>query len=220
MIMKPTWVCPAISMPASRNSSKSWLNFPEAAASLLLVPREEWTTSPAEWLSSAAVWFRSVWASWNVLLQGGSFKDKTHISHTVEYRKSSQMEYPLHLCGDVLESTWMYLYGTYVCVNTHTRNVNKSPSKSLSRTYNVHQQLLACFSNAPEGHVNILLAWQAIHTIIQGVRHCFGHLKHSKTLCHWIAVSHSNCATQYKVPEQSYKGENISNANWAHSGAQ
>lgn len=80
MIMKPTWVCPAISMPASRNSSKSWLNFPEAAASWLLVPREEWTTSPAEWLSSAAVWFKSVWASWNVLLQGGSFKDKRHIN--------------------------------------------------------------------------------------------------------------------------------------------
>lgn len=77
MSMKPTWVCPAISMPASRNSSKSWLNFPEAAASWLLVPREEWTTSPAEWLSSAAVWFRSVWAAWNVLLQGGSFKDKS-----------------------------------------------------------------------------------------------------------------------------------------------
>lgn len=80
MIMKPTWVCPAISMPASRNSSKSWLNFPEAAASWPLVPREEWTTSPAEWLSSAAVWFRSVWASWNVLLQGGSFKDKTRVN--------------------------------------------------------------------------------------------------------------------------------------------
>lgn len=67
-------------MPASRNSSKSWLNFPEAAASWLLDPREEWTTSPAEWLSSAAVWFRSLWASWNALLQGGSFKDKTSIN--------------------------------------------------------------------------------------------------------------------------------------------
>lgn len=76
-VMKHTWVCPAISMPASRNSSKSWLNFPEAAASWRLVPREEWTTSPAEWLSSAAVWFRSVWASWNDLLQGGSFKSRT-----------------------------------------------------------------------------------------------------------------------------------------------
>lgn len=68
-------------MPASRNSSKSWLNFPEAAASWLLVPREEWTTSPAEWLSSAAVWFRSVCASWNVLWQGGSFEGMDGHAH-------------------------------------------------------------------------------------------------------------------------------------------
>ena len=73
-IMIPTWVCPAISTPASRNSSKSSLNFPEATASWLLVPREEWTTSPAEWLSSAAVWFSSLWASWKDLLQGGSWR--------------------------------------------------------------------------------------------------------------------------------------------------
>ena len=50
-----TGVCPAISMPASRKSSKSWLNLPEAAASWRLELREAWTTSPADWLSSAAV---------------------------------------------------------------------------------------------------------------------------------------------------------------------
>lgn len=61
-------------MPASKNSSKSWLNFPEAIASWLLLPREDCTTSPAEWLSSAAVWFRSVWASWKDLEHGGSWK--------------------------------------------------------------------------------------------------------------------------------------------------
>lgn len=53
------------------------------------------------------------------------------------------------------------------CVNTNMLNVKKSPSKCL--THDVHQQLLAGLSDAPEGHVNILLAWQAIHTIIQGV---------------------------------------------------
>lgn len=67
-----TCVWPAISMPASRNSSKSSLNFPEASASLIVVPLEAWTTSPADWFRSAAVWFRSLWASWKVLLQGGS----------------------------------------------------------------------------------------------------------------------------------------------------
>lgn len=58
---------PAISIPASRNSSKSSLNFPEAAASWLLEPLEAWTTSPADWFSSAAVWFSPVWASWKDL---------------------------------------------------------------------------------------------------------------------------------------------------------
>lgn len=67
----PTCVWPAISIPASRNSSKSWLNFPEATASWLLVPLEAWTTSPADWFRSAAVWFNSLWASWKDLDAGG-----------------------------------------------------------------------------------------------------------------------------------------------------
>lgn len=45
--------------------------------------------------------------------------------------------------------------------------VKKSPGVGL--THNVHQQLLAGLSDAPQGDVNILLAWQAIHTVIQGV---------------------------------------------------
>ena len=69
-------------------------------------------------------------------------------------------------------------------------DVKKSPSKD--GTHHVNQQLLAGFTNAPEGHVDILLAWQAIHAIIQGVRHCFGHLKHSTMLCQWTAITHSN----------------------------
>lgn len=70
----------------------------------------------------------------------------------------------------------------------------KCTKKSTSQdgTHNVHQQLLAGLSDAPESHVYILLAWQAIHTIIQRVRHCFGHLKHSTTLRQWTAISHSN----------------------------
>lgn len=76
-----TWVWPAISIPASRNSSKLSLNFPEASASWVVVPREAWTTSPADWFRSAAVWFRSLWASWKLLLHGGSWNTRTHTQH-------------------------------------------------------------------------------------------------------------------------------------------
>lgn len=69
--IRQTCVWPAISMPASRNSSKSWLNFPEATASWLLEPRVAVTTSPADWFRSAAVWLSSFWASWKDLLAGG-----------------------------------------------------------------------------------------------------------------------------------------------------
>lgn len=75
-----TWVWPAISMPASRNSSKSWLNFPEATASWLLGPLEAWTTSPADWFRSAAVWFSSFWASWKDLEAGGIWKENRRTS--------------------------------------------------------------------------------------------------------------------------------------------
>lgn len=40
---------------------------------------------------------------------------------------------------------------------------------AINLTHNIHQQLLASLSDAPESHVNILLAWQAVHAIIQGV---------------------------------------------------
>lgn len=63
-------------MPASKNSSKSSLNFPDASASWVLEPREAWTTSPADWFRSAAVWFSSLWASWNDLVDGGSYRER------------------------------------------------------------------------------------------------------------------------------------------------
>ena len=72
-----TGVCPAISMPASRKSSKLWLNLPEAAASWRLELREAWTTSPADWLSSAAVWVSSLWASWKDLEEKGTWTAET-----------------------------------------------------------------------------------------------------------------------------------------------
>lgn len=146
--MEPTWVCPAISMPASRNSSKSWLNLREAAASWPLVPREEWTTSPAEWFSSAAVWFRSVWASWNVLLHGGSFKDTSVRRH-----------------GVIPMSDRDNLYVSYGWI----QYLHIIRNRQVNLTYNIHQQLLASLSDAPEGHVDVLLAWQAVHAIIQRV---------------------------------------------------
>lgn len=176
VIIKPTWVCPAISTPASRNSSKSWLNFPEAAASWLLVPRDEWTTSPAEWLSSAAVWFRSVWASWNVLLQGGSFKDRTRYYAMLHNTRSGKTE----RTGSIM---WISC-----------------------RTHKVHQQLLAGFSDAPQSHIDILLAWQAVHTVVQGVRHRFGNLRHSNNICQWTAITQLNNVQYSKAREHICSG--------------
>lgn len=73
-----TCAWPAISMPASRNSSKSSLNFPEAAASSPLWPRVAWTTSPADWFRSAAAWFSSLWASWKGFVLGGNCGKRGH----------------------------------------------------------------------------------------------------------------------------------------------
>ena len=75
-----TCAWPAISMPASRNSSKSSLNFPEAAASSPLWPRVAWTTSPADWFRSAAAWFSSLWASWKGFVLGGNYGKRGHIA--------------------------------------------------------------------------------------------------------------------------------------------
>ena len=78
-----TWAWPAISMPASRNSSKSSLNFPEAAASSPLWPRVAWTTSPADWFRSAAAWFSSLWASWKGFVLGGNYGKRRHVAGEV-----------------------------------------------------------------------------------------------------------------------------------------
>lgn len=94
-----TCAWPAISIPASRNSSKSSLNFPEAAASSPLWPRVAWTTSPADWFRSAAAWFSSLWASWNDLELGGSWKRPSAVFYCLSYhtrpswlKSSSQLQ--------------------------------------------------------------------------------------------------------------------------------
>lgn len=90
----------------------------------------------------------------------------------------------------------------------------------MNLTYNIHQQLLASLSDAPEGHVDVLLAWQAVHAIIQGVWHRFGHLKYSTTPSQWVAISHCNNLL-HKVPDDdTEEKKNISNANDAHGTVQ
>lgn len=43
--------------------------------------------------------------------------------------------------------------------------------------HRVYKQLLAGLPDALQGHIHILLAREAIHTVIQGVRHSFCHLQ-------------------------------------------
>lgn len=62
-----------MSTPASRNSLKSLPNLPEALARSWVVPREDCTSSLADWLSPAAAWLRLAWASWKLLLLGGNY---------------------------------------------------------------------------------------------------------------------------------------------------
>lgn len=120
-----TWVCPAISMPASKNSSKSWLNFPEAIASWPLLPREDCTTSPAEWFSSAAVWFRSVWASWKDLEHGGSWKNRSK-GEMSEFRLSLSLINSMGL----IHETW----SEGISMQTNCKNVcNNDFSNHLHR---------------------------------------------------------------------------------------
>jgi len=95
-------------------------------------------------------------------------------------------------CGT---NIWMYIWMYNVGV------LSRFPSeKSQARTHKVHKQLLAGLSDAPEGHINILLAWQAIHTIIQGVWHSFGYLEHNTA-----SVNALRILTMYNITKPKSK---------------
>lgn len=105
-------------MPASRNSSKSSLNFPEAAASSPLWPRVAWTTSPADWFRSAAAWFSSLWASWKDLELGGSCKTPNAVLHCLSHHtkfslNKTNMDPPniFWLTAMLLKLNWSLLGG-------------------------------------------------------------------------------------------------------------
>lgn len=84
---------------------------------------------------------------------------------------------------------------------------------AINLTHNIHQQLLASLSDAPESHVNILLAWQAVHAIIQGVWHCFGHLKYSTTPSEWGVISHNNLL--HNISDVTLWGEQHLQCKWS-----
>lgn len=116
--------------------------------------------------------------------------------------KTDQLQHSVILISEI---NYVCVQHSCSCVNGNTTHLKKNPASC--QTHHIHQQLLAGFSNAPEGHVNILLAWQAIHTVIQWVRHRFGHLKHNTTASQWPAVGHSNDALHNMSPSKAIRAK-------------
>lgn len=67
--------------------------------------------------------------------------------------------------------------------SAHTEGEPSPPGtpSHCSASHRVHKQLLAGLANALQGHVYILLSWETIHAVIQGVRDSFGHLQREKS---------------------------------------
>lgn len=178
-----TCAWPAISIPASRNSSKSSLNFPEAAASSPLWPRVAWTTSPADWFRSAAAWFSSLWASWNDLELGGSCKRQSSIF----YCQSHHTTLPSLESSTHAENTKRNGAGSWIMGQLSTKNlfINLCPAFSFK-----DKQVCKLF----KGHKN----WQLFRITLNSLEYQFG----KKNPWFYQKALHKHIKTQFLLHSQ------------------